>query len=88
MNKAKAIVLHQMPMYKAIKGLFATFTEEDVTCIAMRMTRVMTEAMSGTLSPEEVNAEALADAADAGEDIVLMALMLAEAEGYSSAFEE
>ena len=88
MNKAEAIVLHQMPMYKAIKGPFATFTEEDVTCIAMRMTRVMTKAMVGCESPEVVNTKALLEAAKDGEDIVLMALMLSEAEGYSSAFEE
>ena len=88
MNKAEAVVEHMMPMYKAIKGPFVTFTEEDVTRIAMRMTRVMTKAMVGCDSPEVVNTEALLKAAKDGEDIVLMALMIAEAEGYSSAFDE
>jgi len=59
-----------------------------VTRIALRMTHVMTKAMVGCESPEVVNTEALLDALEDGEDIVLMALMLAEAEGYTSAFEE
>ena len=88
MNKAETILVRQMPMYKAIKGPFAVFTMEDVTRIAMRMTRVMTKAMVGCESPEVVNTKALLEAAEDGEDIVLMSLMLAEAEGYSSAFEE
>jgi len=88
MNKAEAVVEHMMPMYKAIKSPLSTFTLEDVTRIAIRMTRVMTKAMVGYDSPEVVNTEALLDALEDGEDIVLMALMLAEAEGYTSAFEE
>ena len=88
MNKAEAVAEYMMPMYKAIKGPFATFTTEDVTRIAMRMTIVMAKAMLGNSSPEVVNTGALIEAANDGEDIVLMALMLAEAEGYSSAFEE
>jgi len=88
MNKAEAIVERQMPMYKAIKGPFAVFELEDVIRIATRMARVMTKAMCGNESPEVVNTEALLKADQDGEDIVLMSLMLAEAEGYSSAFEE
>jgi len=88
MNKAEAVVEYMMPMYKAIKSPLSTFTLEDVTRIALRMTHVMTKAMVGYDSPEVVNTEALLDALEDGEDIVLMALMLAEAEGYTSAFEE
>jgi len=88
MNKAEEILVRQMPMYKAIKGQFATFTLEDVVRIATRMAGVMAEGMCGTLSPEEVNTNVLADAAIAGEDVVLTALMCAEAEGYASSFDE
>jgi len=86
-TKAERTISALTPMYNAIMGRKCEIRKEAVIDHALTMADLILEAMLSDKTSEEVNTEALEKCKREGKDVVLLALMIAEAEGFCEAME-